>query len=87
MIQSVQFSRSEWRQKTEYKSRDMPASILAIPIAYTEWIALKIYFVRNISKTHLTTDLRIPKICQNALPLHPSGGKAGKTFNHLKYND
>lgn len=87
MIQSVQFSWSVWRQKTEHKSRDMPASILAIPIAYTEWTTLKMYFVMNMIKSYQTTDLRSPKICQNALPLHTSGEKTGKTFNHLKYND
>lgn len=52
MIQSVPFSWYGWRQKTEHKSHDMPASTLATPISYAEWITLKTYFVRNISKTH-----------------------------------
>lgn len=41
-----------WRQKTEHNSHDVPASIPATPASYAERITLKMYFVRDISKTH-----------------------------------
>lgn len=44
-------------------------------------------FCEGLSTTHHMTDLRIPKICPSALLLHPSGGKAGKRFSHLQFNE